>query len=76
MDSTSAEKEINRIERELDAANSPAGKPPEKRGGGNAAKPSKSLDAVLVTVVLLFVFAVLKLLPGIRVRAEIPSTLN
>ena len=76
MDSTSAEKEINRIERELDAANSPAGKPPEKRGGSNAAKPSKSLDAVLVTVVLLFVFAVLNLLPGIRVRAEVPSTLN
>ena len=57
MDPTSAEKEINRIERELDATNPPGGKPPVKRGGSNAEQPSKSLDAVLVTAVLLFVVA-------------------
>ena len=62
MESSSPEKEINRIERKLDAINPPGGPPPVKRGGdgsgrgGQAGKPSnKSLDAVLVTVLLLFV---------------------
>ena len=48
MDPTSPEKEINRIERELDATNPPGGHPPAKPG-------NKSLDAVLVTALLLFV---------------------
>ena len=65
MEPSSSEKEINRIERELDAINPPEGPPPVKRGrggsgrggrGGQAGKPSnKSLDAVLVTVLVLFV---------------------
>ena len=55
MNPTEPEKEINRIERELDAINPPAGKPPIKRGG-QAVRPekNKSLDAVLVTAFLLF----------------------
>ena len=58
MDPTSSEKEINRIESELDAINPPAGKPLVKRGGSRAEQPgNKSLDAVLVTAVLLFVVA-------------------
>lgn len=62
MEPSSPEEEINRIERELDAINPPGGPPPVRRGGGGsgrggqAGKPSnKSLDAVLVTVLLLFV---------------------
>ena len=58
MDQTSAEKEINRIEKQLDATNPPAGKPPVKRGGSRAEQPgNKSLDTVLITAVLLFVVA-------------------
>ena len=49
---------INRIEVQLDTTNPPAGKPPVKRGGNSAEQVgNKSLDAVLVTVVLLFVVA-------------------
>ena len=62
MEPSSPEKEINRIEQELDATNPPGGLPPKKRGdggranGGQAGKPgNKSLDAVLVTALLLFV---------------------
>ncbi|KZR85610.1 hypothetical protein [Synechococcus sp. MIT S9508] len=62
MEPSSAEREINRIERELDATNPPSGKPPVKRGVGDPGKPgpapgNRSLDAVLVTAVLLFVVA-------------------
>ena len=58
MDRSPAEQELNRIERELDATNPPGGKPPVKRGGGQAGKAgNRSLDAVLVTALLLFVVA-------------------
>jgi len=63
MDRIPAEQEINRIERELDENNPPGGKPPVKRGGdqgggGQTGKSSnRSLDAVLVTALLLFVVA-------------------
>lgn len=58
MDQTSAEKEINRIERELDATNQPAGNPPAKSGGTRAVQAgNKSLDAVLVTAVLMLAVA-------------------
>ena len=57
MDSSSAEREINRIERELDAKNSPPGKPSVRQGqsGGVGEGPPKnqSMDAVLIAVVLL-----------------------
>ena len=57
MDQTSAEKELNRIERELDAKGQPPGKPPSKQGGwvgGNDEKPkNQSLDAVVVGALLL-----------------------
>ena len=74
MDPTPPEKEINRIEQELDSANSPGGKPPTKRGGsqvgkrgdGQAEKPTKhrSLDAVLVAAVLLFVISAVVVVTG------------
>ena len=52
-----AEKELNRIERELDASQQPPGKPPVKQGGwvgGNDEKPkNQSLDAVVVGALLL-----------------------
>ena len=52
-----AEKELNRIERELDAKEQPPGKPPVKQGGwvgGNDEKPkNQSLDAVVVGALLL-----------------------
>ena len=58
MDRSPAEQELNRIERELDATNPPRGKPPVKRGGGGGGKSgNRSLDAVLVTALLLFVVA-------------------
>ena len=63
MDRIPAEQEINRIERELDENNPPGGKPAVKRGGdqgggGQTGKSSnRSLDAVLVTALLLFVVA-------------------
>ena len=57
MDQTSAEKELNRIERELDAKEQPPGKPPAKQGGwvgSNEGKPkNQSLDAVVVGALLL-----------------------
>ena len=61
MDRSPAEKELNRIERELDANNQPGGEPPVKRGGGQGGggqtgkSGNRSLDAVLVTALLLFV---------------------
>ena len=58
MDRSPAEQELNRIERELDATNPPRGKPLVKRGGGGGGKSgNRSLDAVLVTALLLFVVA-------------------
>lgn len=63
MDGSPAEQELNRIERELDTNNRRGGKPPVKRrggkeGGGQGGKSSnKSLDAVLVTALLLFVLS-------------------
>ena len=58
MERSPAEQEINRIERELDANEPPGGKPPVKRGGGQSGKSAnRSLDAVLVTALLLFVVA-------------------
>ena len=57
MDQTPAEKELNRIERELDAKEQPPGKPPAKQGGwvgSNDGKPKNhALDAVVVVVLLL-----------------------
>ena len=68
MDPTSPEKEINRIERELDATNPPGGHPPAKpgkRSDGPPGKPgSNSLDAVLVTALLLFVVSAALVLAG------------
>ena len=43
MDQTSAEKEINRIEVQLDATKPPAGKPPVRRGGSRAEQPGNNL---------------------------------
>ena len=52
-----AEKELSRIERELDAKEKPLGKPPVKQGGwvGNSDEKPKnqSLDAVVVGALLL-----------------------
>ena len=65
MDPTEPEKEINRIERELDAINPPAGKPPIRRDGPTG-KPenSKSMDAVLVAAVLLFAISAALVIAG------------
>ena len=58
MDRSPAEQELNRIERELDVNEPPGGKPPVKRGGGQSGKSSnRSLDAVLVTALLLVAVA-------------------
>ena len=63
MDRSPAEQELNRIERELDANEPPGGKPPAKRGGGQGGEKqrgksgNRSLDAVLVTTLMLFVVA-------------------
>ena len=58
MDRSPAEQELNRIERELDATNPPGGKPPVKHGGGQAGESgNRSLDAVLVTALLLVAVA-------------------
>jgi hypothetical protein len=77
IDPTEPEKEINRIERELDAINPPAEKPPVRRGGPTG-KPenSKSMDAVLVAAVLLFAIsaALSQLFPA--VRRVLPSELD
>ena len=60
-----AEKELERIERELDSS-PPSGKPPIKRGGksGSLDEPSKNihLDAVVVGAVLLAAIAFITLL--------------
>ena len=70
MDPTEPEKEINRIEQELDAMNPPAGTPPIRRGGPTEGDPtgkpakSKSLDAVLVTALLLFAIAAALVIAG------------
>ena len=64
MDRSPAEQELNRIERELDANDPTGGKPPVRRGGGkdgggqSGKSGNRSLDAVLVTALLLFVVAV------------------
>ena len=59
MDRSSAEQELNRIEREIDANDPPGGKPPVKRGGGqNGTSGNRSLDAVLGKALLLFVVSV------------------
>ena len=52
MERTSGEEEINRIEQELNAKTPPEGKPPVKRGDDHSG--NKSMDAVLVTALLLF----------------------
>ena len=63
MDGSQAEQEFNRIERELDTNNPLGGKPPVKRRGGNygggqgGKSVNRSLDAVLVTALLLFVLS-------------------
>jgi len=63
MDRSPAEQELNRIERELDVNEPPGGKPPVKRGDGKdggeqrGKSENRSLDAVLVTALLLFVVA-------------------
>ena len=58
MDRSPAEQELNRIERELDATNTPGGKPPVKRGNGQSGKSgNRSLDAVLITALLLVAIA-------------------
>ena len=70
MDPTEPEKEINRIERELDAINPPGGKPPIRRagptGGGTTGKSenNRSLDAVLVAALLLFAVSAAIVLAG------------
>ena len=65
MNPTEPEKEINRIERELDAISPPAGKPPIMRGG-QAVRPenNKSLNAVLVTALLLFAISAALVIAG------------
>ena len=63
MDRSPADQEINRIERELDANEPPGSKPPMKRGGGQGGEEqrgksdNRSLDAVLVTALLLVAVA-------------------
>ena len=65
MNQSEPEKEINRIERELDAISSPAGTPLIRRGGPTG-KPekSKSLDVVLVAAVLLFAISAALVIAG------------
>ena len=66
MDTSKAQEEIDRIERELDAMNPPPGKPParQRRSGGgdegrsgsgdeDGSEKHQSMDAVLIGVVLL-----------------------
>ena len=58
MDRSPAEQKLNRIERELDVNEPPGGKPPVKRGSGQSGKSgNRSLDAVLVTALLLVAVA-------------------
>tara|TARA_Y100000589_G_scaffold54752_1_gene45411 strand:- start:18 stop:326 length:309 start_codon:yes stop_codon:yes gene_type:complete len=71
MDRSPAEQELNGIERELDANEPPGGKPPAKRGGGQGGEEhrgksdNRSLDAVLVTALLLFVVAAALVFAGL-----------
>ena len=58
MDPSSAKREINRIERELDAKHLPPGKSPARpgqsgAGGGEGSEKNQSMDAVLIGVVRL-----------------------
>ena len=53
MERSSGEEEINRIEQELNAKTPPEGKSPVKPGDDHSG--NKSMDAVLVTALLLFV---------------------
>ena len=55
MKPSAAEREIDRIERELDAKNSPSGQPPARQAqsGGDGSKKNQSMDAVLIGVVFL-----------------------
>ncbi len=58
MKPSDAEKEIDRIEREIEVNSQPPGGPPIKRGGsggdgGDSNRKNQSLDAVLVGAVLL-----------------------
>jgi len=58
MDTRKAQEEIDRIERELDAKNPPPGKPHIRQrdpgeGEGDGTDKNKSMDAVLIGVVLL-----------------------
>ena len=56
MDRSPAEQELNRIKRELDANDPTGGKPPVRGGGGqNGKSGNRSLGAVLVTALLMFV---------------------
>ena len=66
MNPNEAQQEIDRIERELDAANQPSRRDaPVKRGGGQAGNAgNRSLDAVMVGAVLLIGIA------GVSVAAE------
>ena len=63
MDRSPADQELNRIERELDVNEPPGGKPPVKRGGGqdgggqSEKSGNRSLDAVLVTALLMVAVA-------------------
>jgi len=58
MKPSAAEREIDRIERELDAKNSPSGQPPARQAqsggdGGDGSRKNQSMDAVLIGVVFL-----------------------
>ena len=58
MDTSKAQEEIDRIERELDAMNPPPGKPPARQrrsgsGDEDGSEKHHSMDAVLIGVVLL-----------------------
>ena len=58
MKPSAAESEIDRIERELDAKNSPSGQPPARQAqsggdGGDGSRKNQSMDAVLIGVVFL-----------------------
>ena len=65
MDPTEPDKEITRIERELDAINPPAGKPSIRRGGPTAnSENRKLLDAVLFAALLLFTISAALIIAG------------
>ena len=76
MDRSPAEQELNRIERELDANEPSGGKPPVKRGddqddsGQSGKSANRSLDAVLVTALLLVAVAAALLFAGQLSKAQ------